>query len=122
MNYLKKLLGPNWKSNAIATVAALYGVPQVVVAGQQWLAHKPVDWHGVAYALFITALGYVTKDSSNKSTSADVAAADAKVGIGSTVSVPAPNVAPSSVVPSQTLSPLNQDEKVLAHYGVKPAK
>ena len=88
---LRLLLGANWKTNLLAIVSFVAAVPQAVVAGQHWLAHQPADWRGAAGALLLAAISAAAKDGSNRSTSADVADADAKAGVVpvSTTVVPA---------------------------------
>jgi hypothetical protein len=108
---MQAVFGRNWKSNFIATLSFLYGVPEFVVAVQHWMKHQPADWRGATGAMGLAALGYVTRDSSNKSTSVDLAAADIKAGIGSRSTDNADALAQVRKIVAQTQVPQIADKK-----------
>lgn len=114
--FLKKYLGPNYKTNCLAILSFLYTIPQVVTAAQQFAAGKPIDWHGAAAGLLAALIACASKDASNSSTSADVAAADAKAGIAPSATVV--NLTQHSLPTQAQILPLV--EAILRRYGVNP--
>jgi uncharacterized membrane protein YfcA len=72
----------NWKSNVIATVAIVYSATQFVTAIQAWENHQPANWRAAIVSLIVAALGYVAKDASTHSTSAQVTQATMKANGG----------------------------------------
>ena len=65
----------NWRTNAIATVAIVYSATQFTTAVGAWENHQPANWREGMISLLVAAVGYVAKDASTHSTSAEVAKA-----------------------------------------------
>lgn len=65
----------NWRSNLIATISFVIGVPPFYSALVKYFHHQPVDWRYAIGALLLAALGYVTKDAKTNSTIDEVHAA-----------------------------------------------
>lgn len=77
-DFMKKILGINWKTNLAAVAAFVMGVPAAVVAITNWAHHEPADWRGATVALVVAAGLACAKDSSTHSTAAEVQAATDK--------------------------------------------
>jgi hypothetical protein len=76
--WMTKVLGQNWRTNLVAVISFLYGVPQVVTAVTAYIHHQPADWRGAATAALIAAGSWLAKDKQVHSTEAQVAAASTK--------------------------------------------
>lgn len=64
----------NWKTNLVALVAFVYSVPQVVQTIQAWSTGQPSNWKQAVVGLLLAAGMAASKDSTNHSTTAEVAA------------------------------------------------
>jgi hypothetical protein len=69
----------NWKTSIVALVAITYSAQQFVSAVVAWENHQPANWRIGIVSLIVATGMYFAKDGDNQSTSAQVAAADAKV-------------------------------------------
>ena len=72
----------NWKSNLIATVAIIYSAQQFTAGVAAWENHQSTNWRAAWLSLLVAAVGYVVKDSSTHSTSAQVTQATTKANGG----------------------------------------
>ena len=76
-DFMKKLLGINWKTTLAGVATFLTSVPGFVAAIQAWAAHQPVDWRQVLISVALAATGAglgAAKDGSTHSTTAQVTA------------------------------------------------
>lgn len=71
-DWMKKLLGTNWKTNLAAIVAFLTSVPQFVMAITAWSHHQPADWRGAVLSIVVAGGLAAAKDSTTHSTVAQV--------------------------------------------------
>jgi hypothetical protein len=62
----------NWKSNSLAVVAIVYSAHQFTTAVVAWEHHQPADWRAAIISLIVAAVGFVVKDASTHSTTAQV--------------------------------------------------
>src|SRR6202140_4565915 len=62
----------NWKSNTLAVVAIVYSANQFITAVVAWEHHQPAVWRGGIISLIVAAVGFVVKDASTHSTTAQV--------------------------------------------------
>ena len=77
--FFEKVLGLNWRTNLVAVMSFLYGIPQVVTAVQNWIHGKPADWRE-AIAAIVVGIGFaLSKDAKTHSTVEQVEAASKQV-------------------------------------------
>lgn len=71
-DFMKKILGANWKTTGAAILVFLLSVPSVVSAITAWAQHQTPDWR-MAILGIVTGLGLLAaKDSTTHSTAAQV--------------------------------------------------
>ena len=75
MDWIKKILGVNWRTNLVAVISFLAGVQQFVAAIMAWSHHQPADWRGAILAVIVAAGAALSKDAATHSTQAEVQAA-----------------------------------------------
>lgn len=78
MNWIVKVLGPNWKTTLAAALSFAISIPQLVTAFTNWSHHQPADWRGAAVAIIVAAGLAASKDADNHSTAAQVEKATEK--------------------------------------------
>lgn len=88
-DWMKKILGLNWKTNLAAILAFLTSVPQFVTAIAAWAHHQPADWRGAILSVVIAAGFAASKDSTTHSTLLQVETSTVKAqGAGNVASKP----------------------------------